>query len=78
MTSAPVRESRQRFKAMREGKPYDPPAVHADRLVALLQPAAQSDPAPDSPAFRSYVAGAFFDKFMEFCAKYPAPARRRS
>jgi hypothetical protein len=73
MTSAPVKLTRERFKAAREGKPYDPPAVHADKLVGLLAPAAQSDPAPDSPAFRSYIAGVFSDRLAELCA-----SRRRS
>lgn len=66
-----------RFKAMRQGKPFDPPAAHADKLVAILAPAAESDPAPASWAYREYVHASFSDKFLELCAKYPAPARRR-
>lgn len=76
MTAATLKVSRARFKAMREGKPYDPPAEHADRIVALLEPAAQSDPAPFSPAYAAYVTAAFSDRFLSLCSAYPVRARR--
>lgn len=76
MTSAPVKLTRERFKAAREGRPYDPPAVHADRLLALLTPAAESDPAPASWAYREYVHAHFSDRFLELCSRYPVPVRR--
>jgi len=75
MTSATLRASRARLKASRQGKPVESPAAHADRLVALLQPAAASDPAPPSPAYRQWVEASFSDRFLELCGKYPA--RRR-
>lgn len=64
-----------RFKASREGKQVESPAAHADRLVAILQPAANSDPAPPSLAYRQWVEATFSDRFLELCGKYPA--RRR-
>lgn len=76
MTSATLKASRARFKAMREGKPFDSPATHADNLMRLLEPVATSDPAPSSWAYREYVHASFSDRFLELCAKYPAPARR--
>jgi hypothetical protein len=76
MTSAPIKLSRDRFKAARKGEPYDPPNVHADRLLAILQPAAASDPAPDSAAFRKYVTDSFADRFLSLCAAHPVRARR--
>ena len=76
MTSAPVRLSRERFKAARKGEPYDPPSVHADRLVALLTPAAQTDPAPDSLAYAKWVRDSFSERFMELCRAHPVRARR--
>lgn len=66
------RAVKDRFKAMREGRETDPPAVLANRLVRILMPAAASDPAPPSIAYRRYVEGAFSDRFMELCGKYPA------
>jgi hypothetical protein len=68
---------RERYAAIRRDKPADSPADLADKLVAILTPAAQSDPAPNSPAYREYVTFAFSDRFLELCAKYPVPARRR-
>lgn len=76
MTSAPIKLSRDRFKAARKGEPYDPPNVHADRLVALLEPAAQSDPAPVSPAYAQWVADSFSNRFLSLCSAYPVRARR--
>jgi hypothetical protein len=76
MTSAPIKLSRDRFKAARKGEPYDPPNVHADRLVAILQPAAASDPAPASKAYAQYVHDAFSNRFLSLCAAHPVRARR--
>lgn len=76
MTAATKREIRSRFKAMREGKPFDAAADHADRLVALLTPAAQSDPAPASKAYAQYVHAAFSDRFLSLCSAYPVRGRR--
>jgi hypothetical protein len=76
MTSETLRLSRARFKAARKGEPYDPPNVHADRLVALLEPAAQSDPAPVSPAYAQWVADSFSNRFLTLCAAHPVRARR--
>lgn len=71
-----IKHMRLRLKAQREDRQVETPAAHADRLVRILAPAAASDPAPDSPAFRSHVETAFADRFFELCSKYPAPARR--
>jgi hypothetical protein len=76
MTSKVQRLSRQRFKAMREGKPFDPPAVHADKVAAQLVAAAASDPAPVSRAYRQYWETRAFDRFMELCRTTPVRARR--
>ena len=76
MTSATLKASRARFKAMREGKPFDPPAVHADKLTAQLLSEATSDPAPPSRAYRQYIETQAFNRFMELCAKAPVKARR--
>jgi hypothetical protein len=76
MTSALVKLSRQRFKAMRLDQPVPAAADHADRLVALLEPAAQSDPAPVSPAYAQWVADSFSNRFLTLCAAHPVRARR--
>ena len=68
--------ARQRFKAEREGKQVESAAAHADRLVAILTPAAQSDPAPASQAYAQYVTTAFSNRFLSLCSAYPVRARR--
>lgn len=70
-----LKEVRCRLKSQRLNESVQSPADMADRLVRILTPAAVSDPAPDSPAYRSHVEWAFADRFAELCAKYPA--RRR-
>ena len=64
---------RSRYKSLRLNEQVESPAALADKLVGILAPAAQSDPAPDSPAFRQWVAGVFSDRLAELCA-----SRRRS
>jgi hypothetical protein len=76
MTSAPLRLTRQRFKAAREGKQVESPAAHASKLVAILTPAAQSDPAPASRAYAQYVTDAFSNRLLSLCGAYPVKARR--
>lgn len=76
MTSATKREIRSRFKAMREGKPFDAAADHADLLVKLLEPAAQSDRAPVSPAYRQWVEESFSNRLLSLCSAYPVRGRR--
>lgn len=76
MTSKVQRLSRQRMKALRLDDTVESAADHADRLVAILQPAAASNPAPDSPAYRSYVHASFYERFMELCRAHPVRARR--
>jgi hypothetical protein len=76
MTAATLKASRARLKASRQGKPVESPADHAYRLVALLKPAAASDPAPPSVAYRRYIEQRAFDTFMDLCAKAPVKARR--
>jgi hypothetical protein len=71
-----LKQVRARLKAQREGKQVESPAEMADHLVALLQPACDAHPAPDSPAYRSHVETRFADRFFELCSKYPAPVRR--
>lgn len=75
MTSKVQHLSRQRFKAMREGKPYDPPAVHAEKLRVQLVAAANSDRTPVPQAYRQYVETRAFERFMELCAKSPVARR---
>lgn len=76
MTAATKREIRSRFKAMREGKPYDPPAIHADKLAVQLVAAANSDRAPISRAERMHVEAAFHYRFVELCRTTPVGVRR--
>lgn len=67
-----LKEVRCRLKSQRLNESVQSPADMADRLVRILTPAAVSDPAPDSPAYRAYVEAQFSDRFFELCKMTPA------
>jgi hypothetical protein len=77
MTSAPVKLTRERFKAAREGRPYDPPATHAARIVKLLEPAARSNPAPVSRPEEEFVRNRFTDTYLGFSRARSAAYKAR-
>lgn len=67
-----LRQVRARLKAQREGKQVESPAEMADHLIAIMRPACDANPAPDSAAYRSHVELRFAARFSELCVKYPA------
>jgi len=67
---------RTRYKSLRLNEQVESPAALADRLIGILTPAAESDPAPSSWAYREYVHAHFSDRFLELCSRYPVPVRR--
>lgn len=68
---------KSRYKSLRLNEQVESPAALADRLIGILTPAAESDPAPSSWAYREYVHAHFSDRFLELCSRYPVPDRRR-
>lgn len=74
--------TRQRFKLLRKDpRPVadikvDSPAVFADRLFAVLQPASKNNPGPYSKAHAEHVQLLAYERFMELCRSTPVRARR--
>lgn len=76
MTSATVKLSRQRMKALRLNQAVCSPAEHADQLAVQLVAAANSDRAPMSRAERMHVELLFHERYIELCVRTPIRVRR--
>jgi hypothetical protein len=73
MTSAPRREIRARYKALRLNEQVEPPEVLAGELVKMLKVAAHDDPGEWSEAYTEHIINRFADRYVELCRVAPIP-----
>ena len=66
---------RSRYKAVRQGKRVDSPHILADRLVSLLQDAANDNPGPWSEEWAEYVLSHAGEQYLRFCKVAPIPTK---
>jgi hypothetical protein len=75
MTSAPRREIRARYKALRLNEQVEPPEVLAGELVKLLKVAAHDNPGEWSEAYAELVLSRFSRRYLDLCRVAPIRAK---